>query len=107
MGEATDDRGKFKLSNVKPGNYIFQASYIGYGVYRQIISASGDKKEISLDSVFLQPTAATLESVTVYEKKPVYSIDGEKKLYNVSEDPGVQTGTASDALQNAPGVEST
>lgn len=31
--------------------------------------------------------------------------DGEKTLYNVSEDLSVQTGTAVDALQNAPGVE--
>ena len=31
-------------------------------------------------------------------------MDGEKTLYNTAEDPSVQTGTASDVLQNAPGV---
>jgi outer membrane receptor protein involved in Fe transport len=35
----------------------------------------------------------------------LFSNEGEKTLYNVSEDPSVQTGTVSDALQNAPGVE--
>lgn len=35
----------------------------------------------------------------------LYSIDGGKMLYNVSEDIGVQTGNAIDALRNAPGVE--
>ena len=35
----------------------------------------------------------------------LYSIDGGKMLYNVSEDIGVQTGSAIDALRNAPGVE--
>ena len=37
--------------------------------------------------------------------RPLYSVDGEKALYNVTEDPSVQTGTMSDVLQNAPGVE--
>ena len=32
-------------------------------------------------------------------------MDGEKLIYNVSEDPSIQTGTTEDALQNAPGVE--
>jgi outer membrane receptor protein involved in Fe transport len=104
-GISTDRNGSFKIPNVNSGDYIFQASYIGYDVYWQSLTVTGEKKEIVLDTVFLQPHPTTLEGVTVYEKKPVYSIDGEKKLYNVSEDPGVQTGTASDALQNAPGVE--
>ena len=32
-------------------------------------------------------------------------MDGEKNMYNTKEDASIQTGTASDALQNAPGVE--
>ncbi len=104
-GVSTDEQGKFKIANVKAGNYIFQASYIGYDVYRLPLSITGNNTEIQLDTIRLQPTPATLEGVTIYDKKPVYMVDGEKTLYNVSEDPSIQTGTASDALQNAPGVE--
>ncbi|MDR2406637.1 MAG: outer membrane beta-barrel protein [Bacteroidales bacterium] len=104
-GVSTDGNGKFKISNVKAGDYLFQASYIGYDVYWQAISVAGEKKEISLDTIKLQSKPTTLQGVTVYDKKPVYTIEGEKTLYNVSEDPSVQTGTTSDALQNAPGVE--
>lgn len=46
-----------------------------------------------------------LPEVGITAKKPVYMTDGEKTMYNVSEDPAVQSGTAADALQNAPGVE--
>ncbi|MDR1180489.1 MAG: TonB-dependent receptor, partial [Bacteroidales bacterium] len=105
QGVSTDEHGRFKLSNIKQGDYIFQASYIGYDIYRQPISVAGNKKEIVMDTVLLQPVSTTLEGFTIYEKKPVYAIEGEKKLYNVSEDPSIQTGTTSDALQNAPGVE--
>ena len=45
----------------------------------------------------------TLSEVQVTGQKPVYMIDGEKTFYNVSEDPAVQSGNVSDALQNAPG----
>ena len=105
VGGSTDEEGKFKLTNVKSGNYIFQASYIGYEIYRQSLSVTGNNTEIFMDTIRLQPSSATLQGVTVFDKKPVYMSDGEKTLYNVSEDPGIQTGTASDALQNAPGVE--
>lgn len=47
----------------------------------------------------------TLNEITISDKKPLYSVDGEKDLYNVSEDASVQTGNASDVLQNAPGVQ--
>ena len=49
--------------------------------------------------------AMELQEVGISATKPVYMTDGEKTLYNVSEDPAVQTGTAADALQNTPGVE--
>ena len=105
LGGTTDEGGKFKLTDVKSGNYIFQASYIGYEMFRQPLSVSGNNTEISMDTIRLQPSSATLKGVTIQDKKPVYVSDGEKTLYNVSEDPSVQTGTAVDALQNAPGVE--
>ncbi len=105
VGVSTDEYGHFEIQNVKQGNYLFQASYIGYDLYRIPLFVDGDNKIIQLDTVRLTSNATNLEAFTITEKKPIYMIDGEKILYNVSEDPGVQTGTASDALQNAPEVE--
>lgn len=45
-----------------------------------------------------------LKGVSVTAERPLFSVDGEKTLYQVSDDPTVQNGVASDALQNAPGV---
>ena len=104
-GVSTDEYGTFSLSGIKAGEYLFLASYIGYDVHRQPLSVAGRNADIAMDTIRLEPSAATLQGVTIYDKKPVYTTDGEKTLYNVSEDPSVQTGTAADALQNAPGVE--
>ena len=105
VGVSTDEQGRFEIANVKEGEYLFQASYIGYDLYRVALSVGGADKIIQMDTIRLSSNSKNLEAFTITEKKPVYMIDGEKILYNVSEDPGVQTGTASDALQNAPEVE--
>lgn len=60
---------------------------------------------IAIDSLYIPESMRMLEEMEVTAERPLYSVDGEKQLYNVSDDPSVQTGTASDALQNAPGVE--
>jgi outer membrane receptor protein involved in Fe transport len=101
----TDKAGVFSFSNIKTGNYMIKTSYIGYEIYEQLVSVAGESKEIKLEQILLQPIALNLSSVNIATTKPIYVNDGEKILYNVSEDPSVQTGTAADALQNAPGVE--
>lgn len=58
-----------------------------------------------VDSIYLSPAMKALEEVKITAERPLYTVDGEKQLYNTADDPSVQTGTASDALQNAPGVE--
>jgi len=102
---STDKEGIFTFLNVKSGNYIIKTSYIGYDIFQQPLSVVGENREIILDTIRLQPSASMLQNVTIATTKPVFMNDGEKILYNVSEDPSVQTGTAADALQNAPGVE--
>jgi outer membrane receptor protein involved in Fe transport len=104
-GVSTNEHGRFEMPNVPEGHYRFIVSYIGYDGFEQPLDVSGDTRLLTLDTVQLQPQKTTLEGVTIYEQKPVYLVDGEKTVYNVSEDVGIQTGTASDALQNAPGVE--
>jgi hypothetical protein len=60
---------------------------------------------IILDSLYIPESVRQLEEMEISAERPLYSVDGEKQMYNVSDDPSVQTGSASDALQNAPGVE--
>ena len=57
------------------------------------------------DSIYLSPSAKALEEVQVIAQRPLFAVDGEKQLYNVAEDPSVQNGSATDALQNTPGIE--
>lgn len=64
-----------------------------------------DTVSVAKSDTIVPKKTMELPEVGITAKKPVYMTDGEKTMYNVSEDPAVQSGTAADALQNAPGVE--
>ena len=101
-GATSNDKGVFKMQNVPNGQYLLQITAIGYENYKNIIDV---KEDLDLGIIKLNQGALRLEEVVITERKPLFANEGEKTLYNVSEDPSIQTGTASDALQNAPGVE--
>ena len=100
-GAATDMQGRFEVSNVEPGSYLLQVSCVGYETDLRDLKVVRDLKDLNVEL----RAGTLLEEVEIVAEKPLYVMDGEKNMYNTREDPSIQTGTASDALQNAPGVE--
>ena len=77
--------------------FLMTCGMLSSGVFAQ-------EPEIKVDSLKMTTDTLLLEGVSIVADRPLFSVDGEKTLYQVSDDPTVQSGTASDALQNAPGV---
>ena len=100
-GAASDDKGKFELL-APNGDYRLQVSAIGFQTFEQELTVKGNQ---DLGQLKLSEGATKLGEVVIAEKRPLFAVEGEKTMYNVAEDPSIQTGTLSDALQNAPGVE--
>ena len=100
-GAATDFDGTFQIKDVKPGSYLLQASCVGYEKHIERIEVIEKIENVDIKL----RGGTTLSEVKIVAEKPLYVMDGEKNMYNTKEDPSIQTGTASDALQNAPGVE--
>ena len=99
-GAASDDKGQFEL--VAPnGDYRLQVSAIGFQTFEQVLAVKGNQ---DLGQLKLKEGSTKLGEVTITEKRPLFAVEGEKTMYNVAEDNSIQTGTLSDALQNAPGV---
>ena len=94
--------GRFEINEVPQGPFLLRVSAIGYENFMQPFNV---KNNTNLGTLRLTPGTTALNEVTVTAEKPIYAMDGEKLIYNVSEDPSIQTGTTEDALQNAPGVE--
>ena len=101
-GGITDMSGYFELTNIPQGEMLLKVSAIGY---KNIMYPFTVANNTALGTLRLVPGATTLKEVKVTAARPLYAMDGEKMVYNVAEDPTIQTGTTSDALQNAPGVE--
>ena len=101
-GTSSNENGYFKAEHIPDGKYVFLVSSIGYESIRKIIDVNDN---IDMGVIKMKSGSTRLDEIVIVEKRPLFSSEGEKTLYNVSEDPSVQTGTVSDALQNAPGVE--
>ncbi|MBO6051585.1 MAG: carboxypeptidase regulatory-like domain-containing protein [Bacteroidales bacterium] len=97
--------GQFAIEKVQAGDYVLKAVLVGYDILSLPLHIEQDEAEKDLGVLQVPRQSTHLQEVTVASTKPVYMMEGEKTLYNVAEDPSIQTGTAADALQNAPGVE--
>ena len=101
-GASSDEKGYFEVTEVPAGEYFLRVSCIGYQNKWVPFTVSNNT---ALGTIKLSKGAHELHTVVVSAERPLYAMDGEKMVYNVSEDPSIQTGTTEDALQNAPGVE--
>ena len=101
-GSITNMEGIFEINNVPQGVFVLRVSAIGYESFALPFHVTN---HTNLGTLRLNPGVTSLGEVTVSAERPLYAMDGEKLVYNVSEDPSIQTGTTEDALQNAPGVE--
>ena len=101
-GVTSDDKGAFYFKGIEGGFYLLRISCVGYETHWQPVDIHAEK---TIGTIKLSPISTSLNEIQITASRPIYSADGEKTLYNVHDDPSVQTGSASDALQNAPGVE--
>ena len=101
-GGISNMEGVFEITDVPQGSFVLRVSAIGYENYLHPFKVTNNT---NLGTLRINPGVTSLGEVTVAAERPLYAMEGEKLIYNVSEDPSIQTGTTEDALQNAPGVE--
>ncbi len=101
-GATTDLKGDFELTQIPAGEYYLRVSYVGYTTRYIPVSVSNNT---AVGVINMKKGSEVLKAVKITAARPLYAMDGEKTIYNVADDPSIQTGTTEDALQNAPGVE--
>ena len=101
-GTSANSNGYFEIEGIPLGDCILRVWSFNYTPRHIPFTV---KNNTNLGTLKLMPISTSLEEVTIVSEKPLYAMDGEKLVYNVSEDASIQTGTTEDALQNAPGVE--
>lgn len=104
-GTATDKDGKFLFTDIPFGSYTVRANYVGYSTMNvKGIILSKDKSTLTLDPIKISPGTTTTEEILVETEKSAITFDGDKKVFNVGQNPMSQTGSAIELLKNIPSV---
>src|SRR5258708_27000767 len=101
----TDKSGQFKFENIATGKYILSVTHIGYANwYSQPLEITTSKPSISVNTISLRSSDASLTQVTVVGKRPLIENKIDKTVVNV--DASTTNGglTALEVLHKSPAV---
>ena len=101
----TDNRGRFTLENVVPGNYLLRFSFISYDEAHMPIEVKETQPKMNVGVVAISPLSSNLQQVIVSARKSMLNASIDRKIYDVTQDIMAQTGSATDILRNIPSVE--
>lgn len=102
-GVITDEKGEFKLTDVKLGTYEIVASFLGYQ-NKTVSEVKLDKKkpDANLDKVYMTSESLNLDEVVVTEEASLIENKIDKIVYNAEKDVANAGGDATDVLRRVP-----
>jgi hypothetical protein len=104
-GGISQQDGRFKIKQLRPGSYTLIADFLGYK--SQIISEvhiGRDSREVDVGEIILKPLAVNMDAVEVEGQKAPITYKIDKKVINVEEQMTVTSGSAVEVLENVPSV---
>jgi outer membrane receptor protein involved in Fe transport len=104
-GAVTDKTGTFRIEGVGPGRYRVECSFIGYKnkTAKEFDVAAGEVCD--LGKITLEQKPIAVPGVEATAVKPAVSFEVDRKVIDVTKLPNASSGTAVDALRNAPSVK--
>ena len=102
---ATNPKGEFSLTNIKPGKYAISVHFIGFKEFKSNpITLSENFASFKLDPISLEIESVNLGEIAVTSNpnRPVYQLD--KKTIYTGNQLSAAGGTASDLLHRLPSV---
>jgi ferric enterobactin receptor len=103
-GTVTDEKGNFKLKDIKNGSYKVTVTFIGFQTKTLDSLEITDKKtSVDLGKISLE-AGKNLKEVEVVEEKPLIETKIDKLIYNADKDLTSKGGNATDVLRKVPMV---
>lgn len=103
-GTISDEEGRFSISNIKPGNYVLELSFIGYLTKKQALYVGNLSAFLDLSAIELEENAKALAEVEVSAKQDDVSGKMDKKTFSVDDNISQSGGSVLQTMQNLPGV---
>jgi len=98
----TDEKGRFKLVQGRPGNFEMTLTSVGYNPARLPITIPAGNNSVKLGTLFLSPRAELLKEVVINSKPILIEEKLDRTVYNVDRDKSLSSGDATDALRRVP-----
>jgi outer membrane receptor protein involved in Fe transport len=103
-GAISDEAGLFTLSDVKPGDYELEASFIGFETIRQEVFVGSSSAFLNLGELTMSGSYQELGAVEVVGQMESVSAKMDKKTYDLGQNISQSGGSVLQAMSNLPGV---
>jgi outer membrane receptor protein involved in Fe transport len=103
-GTVSNEEGRFTITNLKPGNYVLEVSFIGYITKRQALYVGSLSTYLDINAITLEENTNTLQEVEVAAKQDEMSGKMDKKTFSVEDNISQSGGSVLQTMQNLPGV---
>ncbi|ATL48721.1 hypothetical protein COR50_16985 [Chitinophaga caeni] len=100
-GMLSQGNGDFSFQAVAPGQYILKIYFIGFRDFYKDVTAKG---RVDVGNIRLKTTATALKGVEVVGEKPAFTMQIDKRVFNVEKNIASTGGTAVDVLKQVPSV---
>lgn len=100
-GMLSKGNGDFDFRNITPGKYILKIYFIGYETFFKAVTV---RQSSDVGNIRLKTTATALKGVEVVGEKPAFTMEIDKRVFNVEKNLSSMGGTATDVLRQVPSV---
>lgn len=101
-GDITDSRGRFRLTDVRPGSYVLSITYLGFNkLLKDIRILRGD---LNLGTIILSPGDVETREIEIVGKVPPAVQKGDTSEYNADAYKISRDASAEDLVTKMPGV---
>ena len=99
-GTSTDNDGNFEINGLKPEEYVYKVSFIGF---KTITGRINLKQNTVLPDIILVEDAEALDQVTITSKKPTIIRKPDRLTFNI-ENTALTEGSTLQVLRSTPGI---
>lgn len=104
-GVLSEDDGKFMFSDVTPGKYEIEVSFLGYDTKVITgIETTKKKPDYVAGDVMLVSTDYMLDEVQITEKRALFENKVDRIVFNAEDDSSIAGGDATDVLRKVPNL---
>ncbi|MFC5624211.1 outer membrane beta-barrel family protein [Algoriphagus winogradskyi] len=103
-GAISDESGLFTLSDVAPGDYVLEASFIGFQTSKTSLFVGSSSAFLNIGEIVMTDSYQELGAVEVVGVQDALSSKMDKKTYDLSENISQSGGSVLQSMSNLPGV---